>query len=70
MLSAIAKGYFSSSSVLVYPIVALLLFLAAFTIISIRVLSQSRESIDATAALPLADDFTPVKRQNSSETPS
>ncbi len=67
MLSAIAQGYFNSSSVLFFPIAALLLFLTVFTIITIRVLTSSSESIDVTAALPLVDDFAPLSTKTKSE---
>ncbi|MBL4633080.1 MAG: hypothetical protein JKY56_04365 [Kofleriaceae bacterium] len=66
MLSAIAQGYFNSSSVLFYPIVALLLFLVSFTFITIRVLTSDKESIDATAALPLVDDLAPLSTKTKS----
>lgn len=57
MLSVIAKGFFSSSPVLIFPILALLLFLFIFTVITIRVLATDRETIHKLTVLPLVDEI-------------
>lgn len=59
MLSIIAKGFFASSPLLFYPILALVLFLALFTVLTVRVLRSDKSTLNDAAALPLADDMGP-----------
>ena len=57
MLSFMAKGFFHESTVLMWPIVALFIFIAVFTAITIRTLRTDKESLSAIAGLPLAEDL-------------
>lgn len=56
MLSMMAQGFFNESSVLVMPIIALFIFMAVFTVVTMRVLRTDKEVIDTLAGLPLADE--------------
>ncbi len=56
MLSMMARGFFSDSSLLILPIVALFIFMAVFTIVTVRVLRTDKKSIHLLADLPFADE--------------
>jgi hypothetical protein len=56
MLSMMARGFFSESSLLILPIVALFIFMAVFTLVTIRILRADKESIHLLADLPFADE--------------
>lgn len=56
MLSMMAQGFFSQSSLLILPLVALFIFMAVFTLITIRTLRADAEAIQAAASLPLAEE--------------
>lgn len=56
MLSMMAKDFFTQSPLLIFPIAALFIFIAVFTIVTIGVLRTDKESLRAIAGLPLADD--------------
>jgi len=56
MLSLLASEYFENSPLLVLPIVALVIFMAVFTSVTVRALRQDRREIERLARLPLADD--------------
>lgn len=55
MLSMMAKGFFTDSPLIFFPVVALLVFLVTFTLITIRTLRSSNESLQHVACLPLSD---------------
>jgi hypothetical protein len=57
MLSIMAKGFFTSSPLLFYPVLALMIFVAVFTFITIRVLRSDKGALSRAAALPLADEL-------------
>ena len=57
MLSMMAKNFFSESPLLMFPIAALLIFIAVFTVVTIKVLRTDKESLQTVAGLPLADDM-------------
>ena len=54
-MSAIARQFFAVSPVIALPIVALLLFVTVFVLVSVRALRARRADIDALARLPLGD---------------
>lgn len=56
MLSMMAQGFFSESSLLILPIVALFIFMAVFTLITVRALRADKDSIRALAGMPLVED--------------
>ena len=56
MLSLMAQDFFAKSPVLLFPVLALFLFLIAFAVITWRALRQDRSELDRLARLPLADD--------------
>ncbi len=56
MLSMMAKGFFTDSPLIFFPVLALVIFLVAFTFITIRTLRSSKESLQHVAGLPLSDD--------------
>jgi hypothetical protein len=53
MLSWIASDFFARSPVLVYPLIALLLFMAVFVTAALRAALADRAQIDRMARLPL-----------------
>ena len=66
MLSVMAKGFFESSPLLIFPIAALLLFILVFTAITIRTLWTDAESLQQVAGLPL-DDELPLSKPHAQE---
>ena len=66
MLSVIAKGYFGSSTVMFFPIVALVIFLVIFTILSIRAFIADPDVIREASLLPLANDQSPIAKNKES----
>ena len=56
MLSMMAQSFFNESTVLIWPIVALFIFIAVFTLVTIRTIRTDKESLRAVAGLPLAED--------------
>lgn len=56
----------SALGLTIFPIVALVLFLAAFVAVLLQVTSKARRSeFDRAASLPLADDASTTKRDRS-----
>ena len=56
MLSLMAEEFFAQSPMLLFPALALVLFLIAFCAVTWRTLRQDRSELDRLAQLPLADD--------------
>jgi cbb3-type cytochrome oxidase subunit 3 len=56
MLSALASDFFAASPLLVLPVIALILFLAAFTAVTWRALRKKPAELEPIARLPLDDD--------------
>jgi hypothetical protein len=56
MLSMMAKGFFTDSPLIFFPVLALVIFLVTFTFITVRTLRSSSESLQHIASLPLGDD--------------
>lgn len=56
MLSALASDFFAASPLLLLPVIALLLFLAAFTAVTWRALRKKPAELENIARLPLGDD--------------
>ena len=56
MLSFMAKGFFGASNVLVFPLVALFVFLVVFTAMSVRAWRTDKRILESVAALPLSDE--------------
>jgi hypothetical protein len=57
MLSWFASEYFAHSPVLIYPMIALLVFAGVFTAASVRALLAEKSQVERMASLPLeADD--------------
>ncbi len=57
MLSMMAKGFFTDSPLIFFPVLALVLFLITFTVITVRTLRSSAESLQHVAGLPLDLDI-------------
>lgn len=55
-MNAIARQFFADSPVIVYPIVALLLFIAVFLVVTVRTLRTQKTELDALARIPLGDE--------------
>lgn len=55
MLGAMAREFFAASPLLVYPVAALILFLAAFAMAVWRALRRPAAELRSIAALPLSD---------------
>lgn len=62
MLSFVAMGYFQKSPLLVFPLIALLLFLTVFVVVTIRALRASPSSFEAISRLPLEASNEEVRR--------
>lgn len=60
MLSFFASDLLEKSPVLVYPIVALLIFVGVFTLVSIRAIRMKKPDVQRLASLPLEPDEGPV----------
>jgi len=57
MLSAFAAAYFAKSPVLVYPLVAMCIFMVVFVVMGVRAARIARPEAERMARLPLeADD--------------
>lgn len=63
MLSALASDFFAASPLLMLPVVALILFLAAFTVVTWRALRKKPAELEPIARLPLGDDETENPRE-------
>ena len=61
MLSLMAKEFFSSSPVLMFPIAALILFFVAFTVLTIKAMRKPSDELAALAGMPLIEDDTAVE---------
>lgn len=61
MLGAMAREFFASSPLLALPVIALCLFLAAFTLITWRALRRKPAELEPIARLPLDDDPTETR---------
>jgi cbb3-type cytochrome oxidase subunit 3 len=48
------------SSLLIYPLIALVLFLAVFIAVVIRTFAKRADAYESTASLPLMDDDAPL----------
>jgi hypothetical protein len=64
MLSALARTFYAESPLLAYPIIALVLFLAAFVAVTWKVARSSRAELDAMAQLPFHDEPTIIERDD------
>lgn len=58
MLSLMAKNFFADSPVLFFPVCALVLFVVAFSALTLRALRKPAEDLDAMAQLPLESEET------------
>lgn len=59
MISETAADFFARSPVLIFPVIALAIFVAVFTVVSIRAFMRSTSELDALSQLPLEDDTHP-----------
>lgn len=60
MLNLMAMSYFQKSPLLLFPLIALVLFLTVFIIVTVRAMRASPSSFDATSRLPLEATDTEV----------
>lgn len=63
MLSQIAKNFFADSPVIAYPLVAMVLFMTVFLVITWRTMRRDRSELDALAQLPFADGEASVTKE-------
>jgi hypothetical protein len=56
MLGWFASDFFARSPVLVYPIIALAIFMTVFVTVSLRALFRPKSELERLAALPLTED--------------
>ena len=63
MLSMMAKGFFTDSPLIFFPVLALVIFMITFTVITVRTLRSSNESLQHVAGLPLIDDPIDTPRE-------
>ncbi len=56
MLGWFAGDFFARSPVLVYPIIALAIFMTVFITVSLRALFRPKSELERLAALPLRED--------------
>ncbi|MGB8332095.1 MAG: hypothetical protein WCE62_18360 [Polyangiales bacterium] len=52
-----ASEFFEQSPVLLYPLIALLLFFVVFLVVLVRVMRMSATEIDQCARIPLEDEL-------------
>ena len=57
MISVMASEYFAQSPVLIYPVLALGLFIVVFSIATLRALLANKPDIERLSRMPLEDDF-------------
>ena len=55
MMRQLTSGFFDQSPVLLFPIVALCLFMGVFVLVTVRTLRTRKTAFDDVAALPLDD---------------
>jgi hypothetical protein len=60
MLSLFASDLLEKSPVLAFPIVALVIFVAVFTLVAIRAMRMKKSDVRRLASMPLAPDEGPV----------
>jgi hypothetical protein len=60
MISWLASDFFARSPMLLFPVVALFLFMTAFAAVSAWALLRKREHLDRMARLPLEDETLPT----------
>lgn len=56
MISWFASDFFARSPVLLFPVVALALFITVFMLVSLRALLWKRQDLEAVSRLPLEED--------------
>ncbi|MDD9935057.1 MAG: hypothetical protein OXT09_15705 [Myxococcales bacterium] len=56
MLSWISSDFFARSPVLLFPVIALCIFMGVFTLGAVRAFLTDRRELDALSRLPLQDD--------------
>ncbi|MFW5876010.1 MAG: hypothetical protein ACOCXM_04680 [Myxococcota bacterium] len=56
MISWFASDFFARSPVLLFPVVALALFVTVFMLVSLRTLLWKRQDLEAVSRLPLEED--------------
>lgn len=67
MLSMMAKGFFTDSPLIFFPVLAMMIFFITFTVITIRTLRSSNDSLQYAAALPLDLDDPRSEKATSDE---
>jgi hypothetical protein len=55
-MSTIARQFFADSPVIFFPILALLLFLVVFVVLTVRAIRTRPEELDALARIPFGDE--------------
>ena len=60
MLSFMARDYFGANELLLMPLIAFILFIGIFALVTVRALRADRQDIELMAGLPLADDVVGV----------
>jgi len=55
MMRMLTEGYFAQSPVLIFPVIALCLFMTVFVVVTLRALSARKSDFDAMASMPLED---------------
>jgi hypothetical protein len=56
MLSFMASEYFQRSPMLIFPVLALALFMLVFFVVTVRTVLTQKERYEGIARLPLADE--------------
>lgn len=68
MISPMARIFFHESPLLIFPVIALLIFVGVFILITVRALRADNASIKYAAALPLLDDELSLRANTKQET--
>lgn len=55
MISVVAQDFFQRSPVLVFPLIALVIFMGIFTAVSLRTLIKGKRHFERYARMPLED---------------
>jgi hypothetical protein len=60
MMRQLSADFFARSPLLIFPLIALAVFVVVFIAVSVRALRTRREELDRLAALPLSDSDSEV----------
>jgi hypothetical protein len=60
MMRLMSADYFARSPLMIFPVIALAIFVVVFVAVTVRALRTRRDELDRLAALPLSDSDSEV----------